>query len=96
MAQLTWRGLGYGDKRIEWKSLKRIEWLLLPILPSQGITPPLPEAQVPEKRAGKRKMGHQDSAGRQTDIQGRGRSQSGSQGLCMEPGLSSRERNKEW
>ena len=43
--------------------------------PSQIRTPPLPEAQVPEKRAGKREMGHQDMwAISLSDIQGRGRS----------------------
>lgn len=53
---------------------------------SQIITPPLPEAQVPEKKAGKREMGHQDMwTISLTDIQGRGRSWSGSQGLCLEP-----------
>lgn len=40
------------------KVSEKIEWLPLPILPSQDVIPPLPEAQVPEKRAGKRKMGH--------------------------------------
>lgn len=53
---------------------------------SQIIIPPLPEAQVPENKAGKREMGHQDMwTISLTDIQGRGRSWSGSQGLCLEP-----------